>query len=70
MHAIVQCPKCFRHTVAKLPQKTRQCPYCGARINVEKYTRATAPDAISAAELVKKFNLKLSKQGLDQWFKK
>ena len=70
MHAIVQCPKCYRYTVAKLPQKTRQCPYCGARINVEKYTVAKAPDAMTAAELVRKYNMKKPREGLDGWLKK
>ena len=69
MHVIVQCPRCFRHTMAKKGQKTRQCPYCGTRIPVAKHTKAQAPDGVTASKLVRQFNDKTKKMGLDRWAK-
>jgi DNA-directed RNA polymerase subunit RPC12/RpoP len=52
---VVVCGRCGGLLLAKADQKTRTCPYCGAKIDVEKArTVATAANAYKASEILRK----------------
>jgi len=56
---IVVCNKCGRLLLAKVPQKTRQCPHCQNRIYIERAkVVASAKTAQEASKLIQTLKLK------------
>jgi DNA-directed RNA polymerase subunit M/transcription elongation factor TFIIS len=52
---ILECPKCTGLLLAAKTQKTRACPYCGARVELQKAKRlASAKTAFEASEMLRK----------------
>jgi hypothetical protein len=52
---IVKCTKCGGLMLAASTQKTKNCPYCGAHVNLEKAQKvAAAKNAIEASEILRK----------------
>jgi DNA-directed RNA polymerase subunit RPC12/RpoP len=52
---IIVCSRCRGLLLAKVEQKTRTCPYCGARVDVEKTkTVGSAENAYEASALLRK----------------
>ena len=52
---VIQCSnlKCSRFSYCKIGQKTKTCPYCGRRINIEKiHHKVKAETAQQARKLV------------------
>jgi len=54
MYNVIVCHNCGRLLLAKETQKTRQCPHCEARFNIER-TRivASAKTAQEASKLIR-----------------
>lgn len=53
MYKILVCTGCGRLLVADASKKSRKCPYCGVRIQVDQARLVgTAKTAIEASELV------------------
>jgi uncharacterized CHY-type Zn-finger protein len=53
--AVVECGKCKGLLLATKSQKTRICPYCGAKVNVQKAKHlTTAVDAFQASQILRK----------------
>lgn len=53
-HAIVVCYKCGRYLLAKMDQKTRQCPYCETKLDLGKTKIiASAKTAREASNLIR-----------------
>ena len=51
----VVCSRCGGLLLAKIEQKTRTCPYCGAKVDVEKAkTVASAANAYEASEILRR----------------
>jgi acetyl-CoA carboxylase beta subunit len=56
---ICKCPHCSGLLLAKQEQKTRTCPYCGKRIEIQKTKRvASAKDSFEASQMLKKIKAK------------
>jgi DNA-directed RNA polymerase subunit RPC12/RpoP len=54
MHAVIVCYRCGRYILAKMNQKTRQCPYCEARLVLAKTKIiASAKTAREASGLIR-----------------
>jgi DNA-directed RNA polymerase subunit M/transcription elongation factor TFIIS len=52
---IIVCNRCTGLLLAKVEQKTRTCPYCGARVEVEKAkTMGSAENAYEASALLRR----------------
>jgi uncharacterized Zn finger protein (UPF0148 family) len=52
---IIACSRCEGLLLAKTGQKTRTCPYCGARVEVEKAkTVGSAENAYEASALLRR----------------
>jgi hypothetical protein len=52
---IVKCIKCGGLMLAATTQKTKNCPYCGAHVNLEKAQKvAAAKNAIDASEILRR----------------
>lgn len=52
---IVVCSKCGGFLLAKAEQKTRTCPYCGSKVDVEKAKKlASVESAYQASEILRK----------------
>jgi uncharacterized Zn finger protein (UPF0148 family) len=52
---VIACSRCGGLLLAKDGQKTRTCPYCGAKVDVEKArTVASAETAYEASALLRK----------------
>jgi DNA-directed RNA polymerase subunit M/transcription elongation factor TFIIS len=52
---IVECPQCSGLLLAAADQKTRTCPYCGARVDLHRARRlAKAENAFDASEILRK----------------
>jgi DNA-directed RNA polymerase subunit RPC12/RpoP len=61
---IVVCSCCGGLLMATVDQKTRTCPYCGSRVNVQNAKRvASAENAFAASKMLR--DLK-SKQGFNR----
>jgi DNA-directed RNA polymerase subunit RPC12/RpoP len=55
MTLVVACSRCGGLLLAKADQKTRTCPYCGGRIDLERVkTVASAPNAYEASDILRK----------------
>jgi DNA-directed RNA polymerase subunit RPC12/RpoP len=53
--SIIQCGRCGGLLLARAEQKTRTCPYCGLRVELQRAKRlATAEDAFEASEMLRK----------------
>jgi DNA-directed RNA polymerase subunit RPC12/RpoP len=51
---IVECPHCGGLLMAAERQKTRTCPYCGAKIDLRRAHRlASAEDAFTASSILR-----------------
>ncbi len=63
-YTIVVCSKCGGYLLAKNGQKTRNCPYCGSKISLEKALKiAKVENAYKAAALLRKLKEKAHKHG-------
>jgi DNA-directed RNA polymerase subunit RPC12/RpoP len=52
---IIECSQCSGLLLATKDQKTRSCPYCGAKVNLQKAQRvATAENAFEASAILRK----------------
>lgn len=52
---IVECRNCSGLLLASVEQKTRTCPYCGARVDLKRAKRlAKAENAFDASEILRK----------------
>ncbi len=52
---IVVCSKCGGLLLAKAEQKTRTCPYCGSKVEIEKAKKlASAKNAYEASTILRK----------------
>jgi acetyl-CoA carboxylase beta subunit len=52
---VVECNNCGGLLLAAINQKTRMCPYCGARVDLQRAKRlAKAQDAFEASEILRK----------------
>ena len=52
---IVKCNKCGNYMLSALNQKTKLCPYCGAKVNLNRVQRVAAADsAFEASEILRK----------------
>ena len=61
---IVKCPKCGGLMMAAEGQKTKLCPYCGARVDMTKAQRvASASNAFKASAMLKKLK---NEQGFEK----
>jgi len=61
---IITCTHCGGLFLAAETQKTRTCPYCGKRVDVEKAkTLASAKNAFEASEILKDIK---SKKGFNR----
>jgi DNA-directed RNA polymerase subunit RPC12/RpoP len=51
---IVVCSRCGGLLMAAADQKTRTCPYCGSRVDVQRAKRAaSAENAFEASEILR-----------------
>lgn len=51
---VIQCERCGNLSLAKADQRTRTCPYCGNRPNIQKVkVIASAPTARMGTEILK-----------------
>jgi DNA-directed RNA polymerase subunit RPC12/RpoP len=58
---IVKCTKCGGLILAAYKQKTKNCPYCGAHVTLQRAQRvAAANTAVEASEILRKIK---SEQG-------
>ncbi|NIR87557.1 DUF1922 domain-containing protein [Candidatus Bathyarchaeota archaeon] len=54
MYLVIVCYRCGRLLLAKITQKTRRCPRCGARLVLEKVKKvAQAKSASEASNLIR-----------------
>jgi acetyl-CoA carboxylase beta subunit len=52
---IMKCTKCGGLMLAASTQKTKNCPYCGSHVNLEKAQKvAAAKNAMEASEILRK----------------
>jgi DNA-directed RNA polymerase subunit M/transcription elongation factor TFIIS len=52
---VVECQKCSGLLLAGKVQRTRTCPYCGTKVQVQKAKRlASAETAFQASEMLRK----------------
>lgn len=60
--AIMKCPNCSGLILAGTQQKTKNCPYCGKSINLQKAQRlGQAQNAMDASEMLKQLKAKQAK---------
>lgn len=58
-YAVIVCDKCGGYSLAKMNQKTRTCPYCGAKITLEKARKvAVAKTAVEASNIIQRIKEK------------
>jgi DNA-directed RNA polymerase subunit RPC12/RpoP len=56
---VIMCGRCGGFLLAKAEQKTRTCPYCGAKVDVKTAkTLASAENAAKASEILKELKSK------------
>ncbi|MCW4045665.1 MAG: DUF1922 domain-containing protein [Candidatus Bathyarchaeota archaeon] len=56
---IIVCRNCGGLLMAATQQKTRTCPYCGSRVNVQTAKRiASAENAFKASEILREIKRK------------
>jgi len=54
MYVVITCYKCGQLLLAKTDQKTRQCPYCETRLDLDKTKKvASAKTAQEASILIR-----------------
>jgi DNA-directed RNA polymerase subunit RPC12/RpoP len=68
MYMVVVCYRCGRLLLAKTGQKTRRCPYCEARLELDKTKKVVHVETAQKASgvirvLKKKENAEYSKKG-------
>jgi DNA-directed RNA polymerase subunit RPC12/RpoP len=52
---VIKCTKCGGLTLAAEAQKTKNCPYCGTQIDLQKAGKlAAATTALEASEMLRK----------------
>ncbi len=60
MYAVITCYSCGQLLLAQTKQKTKQCPHCGFRFNVEKSKKiAYAKSAREASTLIRRLKSEL-----------
>ncbi|MCW4030404.1 MAG: DUF1922 domain-containing protein [Candidatus Bathyarchaeota archaeon] len=53
--SILKCTHCGGYVLAAQTQKTKLCPYCGVRVNLQKAPRvAVAANAAEASEMIRR----------------
>lgn len=58
-YLIVVCGRCGGYLLAKDGQRTRTCPYCGAKVIIAKTRRvAVVNDAEAASRLLRRYKAK------------
>lgn len=63
-YLIVVCSECGGYLLAKAPQKTRTCPYCGSKVILENAKKVAATrNANEASALLRKLKEKAAKGG-------
>ena len=56
---IIVCSNCGGLLMAAVDQKSKACPYCGGRVNVQKAIRvASAENAFKASEILREIKRK------------
>jgi DNA-directed RNA polymerase subunit RPC12/RpoP len=52
---VIKCTKCGGLTLSAKAQKTKICPYCGTKIDLQKAPKMSAADtALEASEILRK----------------
>lgn len=52
---IIKCNKCGNYILSSLKQKTKLCPYCGTKVNLNSVQRIAATEnAFEASEMLRK----------------
>lgn len=51
-YIIIICGKCGGHMLAKNSQKSRNCPYCGSRVALEKAKRVAHAENANKASVI------------------
>ncbi|MDR0318941.1 MAG: DUF1922 domain-containing protein [Nitrososphaerota archaeon] len=60
--AIIKCPNCAGLFLSGSMQKTKLCPYCGKKVNLQKAHRlAQAASAMEASEVLKQLKIQNGK---------
>ncbi|MDR0470875.1 MAG: DUF1922 domain-containing protein [Nitrososphaerota archaeon] len=60
---IMKCTKCGGYMLSTKAQKTKLCPYCNTKVNLERAQRIAAADSASeASEMLRKLK---SERGFD-----
>ena len=55
MTLIIECTQCSGLLLATIDQKTRVCPFCGAKVNLLRAKRlASAENSMMASEMLRK----------------
>ncbi|UCF59008.1 MAG: DUF1922 domain-containing protein [Candidatus Bathyarchaeota archaeon] len=66
MYVVITCYKCGQLLLAKTDQRTRQCPYCEARLILDKTKRvASAKTAQEASVLIRALKRKKNVETLE-----
>ena len=70
-YIVIRCNnlQCGKFSYCKLKQKTKMCPYCSKRINLEKVEKISAKTNPQARKLVQEFNKKLGELVEPKWYK-
>ncbi|HYA21793.1 MAG TPA: hypothetical protein VEG31_01250 [Thermoproteota archaeon] len=53
---LAKCPSCNKFTGIRTSGRSRECPYCGARISQRDRASSTAYDGVGLADVVKAAN--------------
>jgi len=53
---LAKCPRCNKFTGIRTSGRSRECPYCGARISQRDRASSTAYDGVGLADVVKAAN--------------
>jgi len=66
MYVVITCYKCGQLLLAKTDQRTRQCPYCEARLILDKTKKvASAKTAQEASVLIRALKRKKNVETLE-----
>jgi DNA-directed RNA polymerase subunit RPC12/RpoP len=66
MYVVITCYKCGQLLLAKTDQRTRQCPYCEARLILDKTKKvASAKTAQEASVLIRALKRKKNVKTLE-----
>ncbi len=70
-YIVIRCSNlgCGKFSYCKSKQKTKECPYCRKRINLEKVEKIPVKTNPQARRLVQEFNKKLGELVEPKWYK-